>query len=164
LAILGGSFRLLAKAVLPLALLFILAACGASKRQTPQSAVEVRGRGFTFQVLHGWNVSTPATAVVARQGGELVSVTRFPLLKAYDPAKFAAVATELDRVAAQLAKKAGSSLADKETITVAGRKIRAYSYGNKRIGFVLDGRREYQLLCVNAGDGCDLLFHSFTLS
>jgi hypothetical protein len=164
LAILGGSFRLLARAVLPLALLFILSACGSSKRQTPQSTVEVRGPGFTFEVPAGWNVSTPKDAVVARHGGAVVSVTRFPLLKAYDPAKFGAVAKELDRVAAQLAVQAGGSLDAKETTTVAGRKVRAYRYRDKRIAFVLVGRREYQLFCAKAGDACDLLFRSFALS
>ena len=89
---------------------------------------------------------------------------RFPLLKPYDPAKFGAGAKELDRVAGQLAKQAGAALDDKKTITVAGRKVRAYGYGGKRISFVLDGRREYQLFCANAGDGCDLLFHSFALN
>src|SRR3954447_2049826 len=87
LAILRGSFRLLARAVLPLAILFILAACGSSKSQTAKTTVEVRGPGFTFQVPKGWSVSTPRNAVVARQGSGLVSVTRFSLLKAYDPAK-----------------------------------------------------------------------------
>lgn len=124
----------------------------------------MRGPGFTFQSLPGWQVATPRKGVVARHGTELVSVTRFPLLRPYDPAKFGAVAKELDRVAAQLAKQAGAALDDKETITVAGRKVRVYGYAGKRIGFVLEGRHEYQLFCVNAGDGCDLLFHSFALN
>jgi hypothetical protein len=123
----------------------------------------VRGPGFTFEVPQGWKVSTPRNAVVAKQGSGLVSVTRFALLKAYDPAKFAEAARELDRVAAQLAKQAGGSLDSKETATVADRKTRTYRYGDTRIGFVLDGRREYQLLCRNAGDACDLLFSSFAL-
>jgi hypothetical protein len=124
----------------------------------------VRGQGFSFQVPEGWRTTPGATRVVATHGGALVSVTRFPLLKAYDPAKFAAVAQELDRVAAQLAKQAGASLDAKETTTVDGRKIRAYRYGTKRIAFVLDGRREYQLFCSNAGTACDLLFDSFALN
>jgi hypothetical protein len=109
-------------------------------------------------------VSTPKDAVVARHGSALVSVTRFPLLKPYDPGRFPAVAKELDRIAAQLAKQAGGSLAAKETTIVDGQRIRAYRYGNKRIGFVLDGRREYQLFCLQAGEACDLLFSSFSLS
>jgi hypothetical protein len=124
----------------------------------------VRGTGFTFEVPQGWTVSTPRNAVVARRGSALVSVTRFPLLKAYDPSKFDAVAKELDRVATQLAKQSGGSLSSKETTTVAGQKIRAYRYGDSRIGFVLDGKQEYQLFCMRAGDACDLLFSSFELS
>jgi hypothetical protein len=123
----------------------------------------VRGAGFTFQVPQGWSVSTPGDAVVAKHGSALVSVTRFPLLKAYDPATFGTVAKQLDRVAAQLAKQAGGTLDSKETTTVAGQRVRTYRYGSKRIGFVLDGRREYQLFCSQAGDACDLLFSSFTL-
>jgi len=101
--------------------------------------------------------------VVARDGGSLVSVTRFPLRKPYDPARFEAAAKELDRIAAQLAHRAGSSLSSSETVEVAGRKVRAYRYGDKRIGFVLEGMREYQLYCVRAEPACDLLFSSFTL-
>jgi hypothetical protein len=108
---------------------------------------------------------TPRPAsTVATHGSALVSVTRFPLLKRYDPAKFGAAARELDRVAAQLAKQAGGTLDSKETTTVAGRRIRAYRYGDKRIGFVLEGKQEYQLFCSGAADACDLLFGSFELS
>ncbi|HET8528098.1 MAG TPA: hypothetical protein VFL60_04250 [Gaiellaceae bacterium] len=124
----------------------------------------MRGNGFTFEIPHGWQVERPRNAVVARDGGALVSVTRFPLLKPYDPARFDEVTTELDRIAGQLAQKAGSSLSSSDTVTVAGRKVRAYRYGDKRIGFVLEGKREYQLYCVQAAAACDLLFSSFTLA
>jgi hypothetical protein len=33
-----------------------------------------------------------------------------------------------------------------------------------RIGFVLVGKREYQLLCENPGAACAQLFKSFTLA
>ena len=126
--------------------------------------VGVRGQGFSFRVPRGWEVERPRNEVVARRGAALVSVTRFPLLKPYDPARFDAVAKELDRVAGQLAQRAGSSLSSSETVTVADRKVRAYRYGDQRIGFVLEGRREYQLYCAHAGAACDLLFASFTLA
>jgi len=102
-----------------------------------------------------------------------VSVTPFPLLKPYDPARFAAVAKELDGVAAELAAKAGGRVTESSTVEVAGRKIRAYRYtrgdDQVRLGFVLEGRREYQLLRRLPGgtdrDGaCDLLFSSFALT
>ena len=127
-------------------------------------AVGVRGEGFAFEVPRGWEVERPQNGVLARHRGGVVSVTRFPLLKPYDPARFAAVAKELDRLAARLAGRAGASISSSDTVTVAGRKIRAYRYGDRRIGFVLEGRREYQLYCVQAETACDLLFSSFTLA
>lgn len=100
----------------------------------------------------------------ARRGKGVVSVTRFPLLKAYDPAEFDAVAKELDILATRLAHEAGQLSAKGQTTMVAGRKIRSYRYGNRRLGFVLEGKREYQLFCAPAGAACDLLYSSFTLS
>jgi hypothetical protein len=164
LAILGGSFRLLAKAVLPLALLFILAACGGSRPGEVQSTVGVHGHGFTFEAPRGWRVTTPPDGAVARKGRALVSVSRFPLVKAYDPAEFPAVTKELDILATRLAHEAGQETARGQTTTVAGRKIRAYRYGDRRLGFVLEGKREYQLFCEPAGAACDLLYRTFTLS
>jgi hypothetical protein len=109
------------------------------------------------------------TQVAAKKGEAAVSVTTFSLLKPYDPAKFEAVAKELDGVAAKLAARAGHSLSDRETATVDGRKTRVYRYNGVRVGFVLEGKREYQLLCTAPGgddpDGaCDLLFSSFSLT
>jgi hypothetical protein len=155
---------LLARAAFPLAVVFILAACGGSKRQETPITAGVRGTGFTVQVPQGWTVTRPPTGIVARHGAGLVSVSIFPLVKAYDPARFAAAAKELDGVAAQLAKQAGTTLTRSETVTVADRKVRAYRYGDRRIGFVLVGKREYQLFCRRAPSACDLLFSSFTLA
>jgi len=154
---------LLAKAVLPLVVLFILSACGGSSRETVAQGVQVRGNGYSFERPRGWGMERPANGAVARHGDELVSVTRFPLRKAYDAAQFDEVAKELDRLAGRLADRAGTSLAASETVTVAGRKIRAYRYGDERIGFVLQGTREYQLYCVRAEAACELLFSTFTL-
>jgi len=109
-------------------------------------------------------VSRPSTGITAHRGVGLVSVSIFPLVKAYDPAKFAAAAKELDGVAAQLAQQAGTTLTRSETVTVGNRKVRVYRYGDKRIGFVLVGKREYQLFCRHAATACDLLFSSFTLA
>jgi hypothetical protein len=125
-------------------------------------------------VPQGWQVARRPNRIAARKGDALVSVTLFPLVKPYDPAKFAAAAKELDGVAATLAARAGGTLTERATTTVAGRKIRTYryTYGDTelRLGFVLDGMREYQLLCQapaarNDPDGaCTLLFDSFTVS
>jgi hypothetical protein len=155
---------LLARAVFPLAVLFILAACGGSKRQETPPTIGVRGEGFTVQVPQGWKVTRAPTGVAARRGAGLVSVSVFPLVKPYDPAKFGAAAKELDGVAARLAKEAGTTLTQSETVTVGNRKVRAYSYGTSRIAFVLVGKREYQLFCAHTTAACDLLFSSFTLA
>jgi hypothetical protein len=165
LAIFGVSFRLLAKAVIPVAVLFILAGCRGSTAQTTTTGTVVSGSGFTVEVPQGWTVSRPRATVVGRHGGEIVSVTRFSLRKPYDPGQFDAVAKTLDAVVARLAKAAGGAVEKSVTTTVSGRKIRAYDYDNgKRIGFVLDGSSEYQLYCARGGDACDLLFGSFQLT
>lgn len=92
----------------------------------------------------------------------------FTLVKRYDPARFAAVAKELDGIAAKLAAAAGTTVENSRTSTVGGRKIREYTYGSTRIGFYLAGRREFQLLCrlgpggADTDDACALLFASFS--
>ncbi len=98
-------------------------------------------------------------------------MSAFPLVKAYDPAIFARVAKELDGVARTLAERAGGSITESVTTTVDGRKIRAYRFAahgvHTRVGFVLQGKREYQLLCeAPSGDpdgACALLFSSFSV-
>jgi hypothetical protein len=97
-------------------------------------------------------------------GKSRVSVTTYTLQKPYSPALFGAAARELDGVAAKLAAAAGATLSEKQTVDVAGEKIRAYRFATTRIGFVLAGKREYQLLCEDEGEACTLLFNSFTLS
>jgi len=88
----------------------------------------------------------------------------FPLLKTYDPAEFAAVTKELDSLATRLAHSVGAKRATGQTTNVAGRKVRSYRYGDRRLGFVLEGKREYQLFCRPVSAACDLLYASFTLS
>jgi hypothetical protein len=106
--------------------------------------------------------------VRSRSGEKQVSVVVYPLLKPYRPDLFAAAAKELDRVASQLAAKDGQAVSKRETTTVDGRKVRAYRFGTTRIGFVLVGKREYELLCELRPDGsdtdgaCALLFASFS--
>ena len=138
------------------------------------------GPGFTFSAPLGWTVKRTSNAVVARAGadGALVSATRFTLLKAYDPTRFAATAQELDGVAAKLARDANGAITASETTTVDGRKVRSYRFSSRaagrelddRLAFVLDGRREVQLLCqapkgkLDATGACTLLFDSFALA
>jgi hypothetical protein len=144
--------------------------------------VAVRGPGFRFEAPAAWSATTIRSEAVARRdaaGSTLISATSFTLLKEYSPKFFARAAKELDRVAATLASQAHGTLIESTTVTVDGVQIRAYrlrvrpksgpSY-DERIGFVLQGKREYQLLCrapVGAGDpdgACALLYSSFTMS
>jgi hypothetical protein len=129
----------------------------------------VRGPGFSFAAPGAWRTSRTQRAVLATDGSARVSVTSYLLQKAYRPAMFAAAALELDQVAAKLAAQSGEQVTQRETIEVAGRKIRAYRLGARRIGFVLVGLHEYQLLCEppsagqDPGGACALLFKSFSV-
>jgi hypothetical protein len=120
-----------------------------------------------------WTTRRTGSALVASRGESHVSATVFVLLKRYDPTRFGAAAKELDGVAQRLAVQAGGSLTERTTTVVDGRRIRAYRYESKgehlRIGFVLEGKREYQLLCAapratDTDGACSLLFSSFTLA
>jgi hypothetical protein len=170
LAIFRGSFPLLARALLPLALLFILAGCGGASKPEPVSTRLVRGPGFSFSAPGGSSTSRTQRTTSAVSGKTRVSVTTYTLLKAYRPARFAAAAKELDRIAAKLASEAGATVTERQTLEVAGEKVRAYRFDATRIGFVLVGRREYQLLCRLPAGGadtegaCALLFETFALT
>jgi hypothetical protein len=155
---------LLARVFLPLTLLFILSACGSGTKTHLVSTRVVVGPGFRFSVPAGWKTSRTPRAVTVQGGSSRVSVTTYTLQKPYSPALFAAAAKELDGVAGRLAAAAGTTLSEQKTVDVAGEKIRAYRFGTMRIGFVLRGKREYQLLCDNPGEACALLFKTFTVA
>lgn len=163
--------------VLPLA----LTACGGAKDAQPTDRSVVKGPGFTFEMPAGWATTSTAAATEARAaaaGDAMVSATAFTLQKPYNPAMFALAAKELDRVAAKLAAQSRSTLAESKTVIVDGRRIRAYRFTvnpasgpsfDERIGFVLHGKREVQLLCrapVGSADpdgACALLYSSFRI-
>ena len=140
----------------------MLAACGSGKHAAETRAVA--GSGFSAEVPAAWRLAQTRTGIVARRGAALVSVTVFPLRRAYRPSEFDAAAAELDRVADKLAAHAGVTVSERLTTTVAGRRVRAYRYGHTRVGFVLARKREYELLCVGQSEACALLFSSFALS
>jgi hypothetical protein len=136
----------------------------------------VEGTGFRFSAPADWAVTRSGREVAASQGLRLVSVTRFPLLRAYRPALWARVLPELDGAAAQLAKQQNGHVTESRTVTVAGRQARRYDIGYERdgkalverIAFVLRGKTEYLLLCrYDRGgdtDACDRLLATFTLA
>jgi len=138
------------------------------------------GPGFAFSVPAAWTVKRAGTAVTARgSGGDdapLVSATAYKLARAYSPALFPVAAKELDGVAAKLAAASNGTVTESVTTTVDGTQIRAYRFTahpeghpatDDRVGFLLEGKREFQLLCsapAGAGDpdgACALLFSTF---
>lgn len=135
----------------------------------------VQGAGYRFSAPAGWAVSRSGREVQASQGLNLVSVTRYPLLRAYRPGLWARVVRELDTAAAQLAKQQKGAVSDSRTVTIGGRQARRYDIhyeraGNalvERIAFVLQGKTEYLLLCrYDRGgdtDACDRLLTTFAL-
>jgi hypothetical protein len=107
---------------------------------------------------------------------QLISVTRFPLLRRFKPTLWDKVVPELDRAAAGVASQQHGTVSDPRTITVAGQKARRYDVAYaaegkqlvERIAFVLRGKTEYLLLCRYERDGdtraCDRLLATFKLT
>jgi hypothetical protein len=163
---LAGSFRLVTARLIPqgirpkqaLVLVpLILAGCGGSSvAKAPQ---HLAGPGFSFEAPSGWSVSRKPRQVAASHGSDLVEVTRFALVNAYDPSLFGRVAPELETRMKAVAHESGGTLAGTSTVTAAG--IRSHSYrvengdGLDTYTFVLRGLREYQLLCRRKSSASD---------
>jgi hypothetical protein len=158
------SFRLVASRSFPrfrpckpaalLVLATLLAGCG-STPSDHEATRAVRGNGYAFVAPESWRVARSGRTVSASEGDKLVSVTVFRLARRYTPSLWAKVVPVLDGVAAQLAQGLGGRVDARETVVLAGRRARRYEIAFsrdgkdlvERIAFVLDGRREYQLLC-----------------
>lgn len=110
------------------------------------------------------------------QGTGLISVTQFPLQRRFRPELWNKVVPELDRAAAAVAGQQQGTVANPQTITVAGQKARRYDVAYtsdgrqlvERIAFVLRGKTEYLLLCRyergGSTEACDGLLTSFRLA
>jgi hypothetical protein len=135
----------------------------------------VQGQGYHFSAPADWHVLRSARAVQAAQGVQLVSVTRYPLLRRFRPELWAKVVPELDRAATALAQQQNGTVRNAETVTIAGRRARRYDIDYtrdgkqlvERLAFVLRGKTEYLLLCRydrgGSTDACDRLLATFTL-
>jgi hypothetical protein len=135
----------------------------------------VRGTGYRFSAPTGWEVSRSPRALRVSQGVMLLSVTRFPLLRAFRPPLWDHVVPELDRAAKGLAEQQAGEVAGTRTVMISGRRARTYDIDYERdgkalverIAFVLRGKTEYLLLCrYDRGgdtDACDRLLATFTL-
>jgi hypothetical protein len=150
------------------------AGCGAGEQATAER--QIRGSGYVFSAPVDWNVVRVPQEVRVSKGVELVSVRRFPLLRAYRPELWEQVVPQLDGAAEAIAGQQQGTVTDRRTVTIAGRRARRYDveyeHGGKklveRIAFVLRGRFEYQLLCRYESGGetgaCDRLLTSFKLA
>jgi len=135
-----------------LAVALILAGCGGSGSANWQ---QVQGDGFTFEAPAAWTVGGAA----ATNGAvDRVEVLVFHLVRPYDPARRAATARELDRVAGRVATQLKGSVSSRRSLQVAGLDARTYAlaFGGKieQITFVLRDQREYELLCRRS-EGAD---------
>jgi hypothetical protein len=182
LAIVQVSFPLCASGFIPagnrckqaVAMLAVLLAAGCGGGAT-QAERLVRGTGYTFSAPADWKVARPAREVRVTKGLAVVSVTRFPLLRPFRPALWDSVLPELDRTAEEVAQQQNGTVTSRETLKIAERNARRYdiSYEHdgkqlvERLGFVLQGKTEYLLLCryERGGDteACDRLLATFTL-
>jgi hypothetical protein len=135
----------------------------------------VRGTGYRFSAPADWAVVRSGREVQASEGLELVSVTRYPLLRRYRPELWVRVVPELDRAATQLAQQQHGTVGETRTVTLSGQRARRYDIEYERdgralierIAFALRGKTEYLLLCrYEPGgdtDACDRLLATFTL-
>jgi hypothetical protein len=147
----------------------ILAGCGGSGGGKPMQ--HLAGPGFRFDAPGGWQVTRGQGRVTAGSGNDLVQVVTFRLLRPYSQNLFSKVAKELEVRMTTVAGQTGGTLAGSQVVTAGG--IRAHSYqvrAGSRIDqytFVLQGRREYQLLCrrdAKKGDAaCRQLLQTFAI-
>jgi hypothetical protein len=147
------------------------AACGGEDNA---AAEVVSGTGYRFEAPADWVVerSGRTLSVAPTDGEAAISVTSFRLARPYRPRLRRQTEAELDEVAERLAGELGGTVERRATITIAGRTGREYRFAGasdetRRIGFVLSGRREYQLLCRGNESGaaaCERLFATFRLT
>ena len=159
---------LIAAGVSALAAVAGLAACGGGGSSNSGPPQTIRGPGFRFAAPGGWlnrRQGTQVSAAPKPVAAELVSVSRFPLLKPYSPALFAKVTKELDASAGDLAQRLEGNVRKRYTTTVAGQRVRQYlllypqnpkepKQGDYSalLTYVLRGKVEYELFCRWAGD------------
>src|SRR6266545_2643381 len=128
------------QAVLGLSFL-VLAGCGSGGGGTAERLVH--GRGYAFSAPLGWPLLRSGREVRLTKGIAVLSVARFPLLRAYRPALW------------------GRARRYEVVYEREGRHL------VERLGFVLLGKTEYLLLCRYESGGdtdpCDRLLATFRL-
>ena len=158
--------------MLLVAAILALSGCGGGHGGTKIIA----GAGYSFTAPGNWKVGRFQRSVQVAHGVQLVSVSHFPLLHRFRPELWPKAVPEMDRSAEGLRADQHGTVVSRGTTMVAGLRARrydiAYERGGKklteRVGFVLRGRTEYELLCRfeqgKSASACDTLFASFRLS
>jgi hypothetical protein len=155
----GACARKQAVAAAVALLAALLAGCGSGGSKTPAPELRrVRGDGYSFDAPAAWRVVRGQRTVEARRSDrsvELVRVTVFPLARPFRPALWGRAVAALDRSAAGLATQLEGRVHERTTVSVGARRARRYvirfEQGGTQVAeeftFLLDGRREYQLVC-----------------
>ena len=166
-------FRWSAKLALVLALPLLAGCGGGGGGETEATPQTVQGAGYSFEAPLGWKVTRSPSETAAASGPvDRVEVRTFRLVRRYDPSRFRAATRELDAVIARIASQLDGRVTARRTIRVDGRKVRSYVIAydddkSQEITFVLEGRKEHQLLCRRlesaADEPCRALLESFTL-
>ena len=129
-----------------------LTGCGGA---APKEPVAVQGAGYSFSAPGGWKVTRTGDSAAAARDAGVVSVSTFRLTRDYRPSMWKEAVKELDGVAANLAAELHGRVAASRTVRANGSTARQYDLAFtrngtrlvERITFVLERRREYELLC-----------------
>jgi hypothetical protein len=131
----------------------------------------VRGPDFHFEAPLGWQVTRSGSTVSVASGKNLLRVQTFMLLKPYRHSLLRRAVRELDTDVDKLAAGLKGKVVGRATIPVAGHDalMSTIAYGklHQQLTFVLDGSREYELICRNDGSAdaaCARLVSTFAIS
>jgi hypothetical protein len=149
----------------------ILSACGGSAEPKAQTSWQtVQGHGFRFQAPTGWKLATARKRTTATHDSDLVQVATYPLVNAYTDDLFGKVEVELRARMEDLARQSGERVRGAKTVTANGARAHMFELGDgdhvDEYTFVLEGKREYLLLCRRPDgkrtDYCARLITSFS--
>jgi hypothetical protein len=137
-----------------------LAGCGGSSAASGTDRWQtVGGTGYTFEAPAAWKVERAKNRVTVTRGSELVQISTFPLVKAYDDKLFGPVAKELRSRMEEVARQTGGKLSTLPAVTADGVRSHAFEVtaGDQvdEYVFVLGGMREHLLLCRRTSSKSD---------
>lgn len=154
-------------------LLLLASGCGGSSSGHNGKGQTVTTPLYTYQAPGDWQATVAGRNAIVKNGPDtLVSVTLLPTLKPYRPALFPQLIGELDRITGVFAGRLQGRVTARQTILVAGGKVRQYEITHRdlvdRLTFVFRGKQEFLLTCRwKAKDGrpdaCDQQTSTFRI-